>query len=50
MNKEKHKDWKSRRIAASLKLHKLDGSWSLKHQEVALAAEYRWEKISFKEC
>ena len=33
MNIEKHKDWKSRNIAASLKLHKLDGSWSWKHQK-----------------
>ena len=38
----KHQDCTSRRIAVSVKLSKLDGSCSLKHQEVAIDAGGRW--------
>ena len=46
----KHQDCTSRRIAVSVKLHKLDGSCSWKHQEVAMDAGSRWEESDFKGC
>ena len=46
----KHQDYTSRRIAVSVKLHKLDGSCSWKHQEVAMDAGGRWEESDFKGC
>ena len=38
----KHQDCTSRRIAVSVKLSKLDGSCSWKHQEMAMDAGGRW--------
>ena len=46
----KHQDFTSKRIAVSVKLPKLDGSCSWKHQEVAMDAGVKWEKSDFKGC